>query len=56
MLVVKMSAHGGCVARGDSGDSIHVGNCGGVRRDELGDIILAGPRPGDTSAGQLKLY
>ena len=47
---------GGYVACGDSGVSIYVGGCGGVRRDELGELVLAGPCPGDTSAGQLKLY
>ena len=47
---------GGRVVRGDTGVSISVESCGGVRRDELAELVLAGPCPGDTSAGQLKLY
>ena len=44
---------GGYVACGDSGVSISVGGCRGVYRDELGELVLAGPCPGDNSAGQL---
>ena len=30
-----------------------MGGCRGVYRDELGELVVAGPWPGDNSAGQL---